>query len=288
MCVKGTKGMSVNSCINMSAYPEMIYRWCMSRILHYIIVLWLTFPSTLVLIPKYDYSDAYRQVAHSATAVAQTISTCNNYAYIYNRFTFGGYFSGIVTDLANKISQCKDWDPAKLRSPDQPVTPTPIRDLPEVPVATAWPMAVHIVPTTTTSPVDGFIDDLINVFLDLESNLACQPHTVPLAMYATSPPQAGDNLKPIIRQKILSIPKLLAEGLLAEHPIVLGWMLDTRRLLISLPDAKYQAWTESIKCILASAACTRDNLETLVGQLNHAAHIIPMARHFPSRVRQLM
>ena len=65
-------------------------------------------------------------------------------------------------------------------------------------------------------------------------------------------------------------------------------MLDTRRLLISLPDDKYQAWTESITSIVANAACTKDDLETLVGQLNHAAHIIPMARHFLSRVRHLM
>jgi hypothetical protein len=60
----------------------------MSRILHYIIVFRLAVPGTLVLIAKYDYSDAYRRVAHSATAVAQIISTCNDYAYIYNRLTF--------------------------------------------------------------------------------------------------------------------------------------------------------------------------------------------------------
>jgi hypothetical protein len=294
-CVKGNRGMSVNSRIDMSAYPEMIYGWCMSRILHYIIALRLAFPGTPVLIAKYDYSDAYRRVAHSATAVAQTISTCNDYAYIYNRLTFGGSpnpptwcnFSEIVTDLANEISQCKDWDPATLRSPDQPVTPTPIRDLPDVPVATARPMAVHK-PTTATSCVDGFIDDLINVFLDSAYNLSRQPHTVPLAMFLTSRPHAGEDLEPIIRRAILSIPKLLAEGSPAERQIVLGWMLDTRRLLISLPDDKYQAWTESIKSIVANAACTKDDLETLVGQLNHAAHIIPMARHFLSRVRHLM
>jgi hypothetical protein len=116
-CVKGTRGMSVNSRIDMTAYPEMIYRWCIPRILHYIIALWLAFPDTPVLIAKYDYSDAYRRVAHSATAVAQTISTCNDYAYIYNRLTFGGSpnpptwcnFSEIVTNLPNEISQCKDF-----------------------------------------------------------------------------------------------------------------------------------------------------------------------------------
>jgi hypothetical protein len=148
-------------------------------------------------------------------------------------------------------------------------------------------MAVHI-PTTATSRVDGFIDDLINVFLDSAYNLARQPQTVPLTMYVTRRPHAGDDLEPIIRRAILFIPKLLAEGLPAECRIVLGWMLDTRRILISLPDNKHQAWTESIKCIVASAACTRNVLKKLVGQLNHAAHIILVARHFLSRVRHLM
>jgi hypothetical protein len=116
-CVKGNWGLSINSRIDMSAYPEMIYGWCLSRIIHYIIALRLAFPDTPVLIAKYDYSNAYRRVAHSATAVEQTISMCNNLAYVYNRLTFGCSpnpptwcnFSEIVTDLANKISQCNDW-----------------------------------------------------------------------------------------------------------------------------------------------------------------------------------
>ena len=293
-CVKGDRGLSINSRIDMTAYPEMIYGWCMSRILHYIIALRLAFPNSRVLIAKYDYSDAYRRVAHSATAVAQTISTCDDLAYVYNRLTFGGSpnpptwcnFSEIVTDLANEISQCSHWDPASLRSPDQPVTPSPVREPPDVPVAKALPMALHI-PTTAESRVDGFIDDLINVFVDSEFNCARQPHTVPLAMYVTSRPHAGDEHEPIIRRAILSPTKLLAEGSPAERQIVLGWMIDTRRLRIALPEDKYSAWVESINDIVQSTSCTKDNLETLVGQLNHVAHIIPMARHFLSRIRQL-
>jgi hypothetical protein len=65
-------------------------------------------------------------------------------------------------------------------------------------------------------------------------------------------------------------------------------MLDTRHLIISLPEDKYKAWDDSVNNIIASAACARNNLETLVGQLNHAAHIIPMACHFMSRIHQLM
>jgi hypothetical protein len=107
-------------------------------------------------------------------------------------------------------------------------------------------------------------------------------------MFVTSHPHAGTTQEPIARRLILSIPKLLAEGSPAERQIVLGWMLDTQRLLISLPEDKYKAWVDSINKIVANATCTCDNLEMLVGQLNHAAHIIRMARHFLSRIRQLM
>ena len=42
------------------------------------------------------------------------------------------------------------------------------------------------------SRVDGFIDDLINVFADTPENCRMQPHVVPLAMHVTSrPPRRG-------------------------------------------------------------------------------------------------
>ena len=58
----------------MSMYPEMIYGWCLLRILHFISSLRWHRPSLRILIAKYDYSNAYRRIAHSANAAAQTIS----------------------------------------------------------------------------------------------------------------------------------------------------------------------------------------------------------------------
>jgi hypothetical protein len=73
---KTAKGLpvSVNSRIDMDAYPEMIFGWCLLRIIHLIISLRLHYPQTRILISKYDYSDAYRRMAHSASAAAQTIA----------------------------------------------------------------------------------------------------------------------------------------------------------------------------------------------------------------------
>ena len=66
----------------MHAYPAMIYGFCLLRLIHYIVALRLAFPDELILISKYDFSDAYRRIAHSALAAAQTILVVGEIAYI--------------------------------------------------------------------------------------------------------------------------------------------------------------------------------------------------------------
>ena len=73
-----------------------------------------------------------------------------------------------------------------------------------------------------------------------------------------------------------------------EQQIVLGWLLDTRRLLllVSLPSDKYSAWTETIAKVIKEKGCTKGDLDsTLEGQLNRVAYVIPLARHFLNRLR---
>jgi hypothetical protein len=283
--------MSINSRIDMDQYPEMVYGWALPRIIHFVVALRLAGPERTIFIAKYDYSDAYRRMAHSALAVVQTITTCLLLAFVYFRLTFGGSpnpptwcnFSEMVTDLANEISMCQDWDPEELRSPNQPVTPKPKRLASSIPHAPAREMAVFI-PPIESGKVDVFIDDLIDTYPDSPENLARKPHVVPLAMHVTSRPHAGVD-EPILRRAILSLPKLLAEGAPAEQQIVLGWMLDTRRLLVSLPDDKYIAWISEIKNFIRRKGGAKEELETLEGQLNHAAYVIPLARHFLTRIR---
>jgi hypothetical protein len=59
--------------IDMDAYPEMIYGWCLSHIIHFIVALCLCHPTKNIFIAKYDYLDAYRRIAHSALAAVQSI-----------------------------------------------------------------------------------------------------------------------------------------------------------------------------------------------------------------------
>jgi hypothetical protein len=49
----------VNNHINMEAYTEIIYGWCLTCIIHFIIALRLAHPQLPYFIVKYNYSDAY-------------------------------------------------------------------------------------------------------------------------------------------------------------------------------------------------------------------------------------
>jgi hypothetical protein len=83
-----------------------------------------------------------------------------------------------------------------------------------------------------------------------------------------------------LRQAILSLPKLLAEGSLAEQWIVLGWLLDACRLSAPLPDNERLTWILLVEQVIKSRGCVKgDLLDTLEGQLNHAARAILLARH---------
>jgi hypothetical protein len=117
--------LSINSRINMEQYPEMVCGWALPQITHFIVALRLAWPQRTIFFSKYDCSDACRRMAHSALAVAQTITTCLALAFVYFRMTFRGSpnpptwcnFSEMVADLANGIGLCKEWDPVKIRSP---------------------------------------------------------------------------------------------------------------------------------------------------------------------------
>jgi len=138
--------------------------------------------------------------------------------------------------------------------------------------------------TSTTARVDGFVDDLINVFLDTPENCARQPFVVPLAVHATSRPHTSSD-EPLPRRTILSSPKLQAAGTPDDIQLILGWLLRTRELLLSLPTDKYKAWRSDIESLISRCTTTSSELESLLGRLNHAAHIIPLARHFLNRIR---
>ena len=94
--------------------------------------------------------------------------------------------------------------------------------------------------------------------------------------------------EPLKRDDPLSLRKLEGEGQLAQQKTCLGWDINTQSLRVSLPEDKQTAWKNDIKEALASTKIKTDTLESLIGKLNHAAHVILPARYFLNRLRHLL
>ena len=188
------------------------------RCIHFIVALRLRFPDEPILISKYDLSDAYRRMAHEATAAVQTILVQGMIAYIFLRLSFGGSpnppcwcgFSEMLCDLANEITLIKEWDPGKLHSPLQPTAPTPIYEDKSVPFAEARKLAVEV-PRTSLGRGDCFIDDIVWVYLAQEEVIKRNTAAALLALHVSMRSIATDEPHP--RKETLSMEKLIAEGI---------------------------------------------------------------------------
>jgi hypothetical protein len=65
-----------------------------------------------------------------------------------------------------------------------------------------------------------------------------------------------------------------------EVKMILGWTLETRRLLLLLPTDKYEEWSSDIPKMIAKKSSRGGKLRNTVDRLNHVGYIIPVARHF--------
>jgi hypothetical protein len=73
---------SVNSRINLTRYPAMIYGWCLRRIIHFVVALRLAHPGQVILVAKIDFSDAYCRIFHAASAMVKSIIVAAGIAYL--------------------------------------------------------------------------------------------------------------------------------------------------------------------------------------------------------------
>ena len=81
--------------------------------------------------------------------------------------------------------------------------------------------------------------------------------------------------------------KLLAEAACEEIKIILGWVFDFGRLLVTLPENKSAAWSEAIREMIQHEVTAAKVLETNIGRLVHLGMILPAVHHFMSRLREL-
>ena len=285
------KNASINKRSDMEQYPDMVYGFCLIRTIHFVVALRQDFPNERILISKFDFSDAYRRISLSGLAVVQTILIVQSIAFLCLRLSFGGSvnpptwcsFSEMVTDLSNEIPLMTDWDPKETKSPFQKYVKDPTYLPDDIPLASAQSLAVKIF-TTALGRGDCFIDDIIKVMLDRKEIVSRHTNSATLAVHVSMRPNAGDK-EPIPRKDLLNLAKLIAEASPKEVQIVLGWLLDTRRLLLSLPDDKFLAWNQDLVDALQTSSVTRDVLESMIGRLTHASYVVPLSRHFLQRLR---
>lgn len=282
---------SINDRIDQDAYNELIYGFCLSRILHFMVALRLEFPNKTIFTAKFDYADAYRRLHHNGRTAMMQIIALGKMALIMLRLAFGGTpnpagwttISEMVTDLANEILIDTRWDPTKTYPPGRETVPPPIRNSKAKDIRPAREL-VYDIPTNVPARTDDFVDDLINTCIDDDKWLERSGKCIPLAVHVTSRPYEGDK-EPIKRRPNLSPEKLAAEGTHAEVQMVLGWELDGRALELRLPTDKFLAWSQDMKVATNQRKMTIKALESLLGRLNHAAFTLPLSRHFLSRLR---
>jgi hypothetical protein len=224
----------------------------------------------------------------SATAY-ESLTMFDNYLLVASRMTFcgspnpslWGVISETTTDLCNSLLGNSHWDHDSLydKSSDKLESPLPLSE--NIPFQSAKELAVHLHPNDG-GKVDIFIDDSIGVAPDLGNVPNRVIRAIPLAIRTLARPSSHQDFIP--RKDIISLKKLKAEGRLEETKIVLGWLINTRSLLISLPDHKCHAWLRDIDAMLSAEKSSYQLLETLLGRLNHAACIFLPMRHFLGRL----
>jgi hypothetical protein len=293
---------SVNQRVVKAALSACKYGFTLPRLLHIIIALRTLFPTVALLLTKWDFKSAYRRLHFGAHSALQSVVTTTGLspvpiALASLRATFGGspcpnLFSEIsesITDLANALVRCSRWDPTSLSPLHANLVGTPIRSDPAVPLAPARMMSVDPKVDAFGSN-DVFIDDIVGVFPDLSVSHTNRCTLSPLlALEIAGRPLLSLEGEKLPRDEILALAKAMAEGTPAEAQIILGWLIDTRHLLMSLPANKYTAWTSDITAVLALSTANRHVphavLKTLLGRLQHTAAILVEGNHFLNRIR---
>ena len=86
---------------------------------------------------------------------------------------------------------------------------------------------------------------------------------------------------------MIALDKCIAEGAPKEVHVCLGWTMDTRRLLVSLPFHKFKAWDGEIEQVLERSSISHEGLKSIIGKLENVILIVKMGRHFMNHLYAL-
>jgi hypothetical protein len=305
---------SVNSRVRKEKLARCMYGTALRRFIHAIVHYRRRFGEVPLLMAKFDLKSAYRRAHFSGVSALQSIATSvglsesdeghqgevdcrgrEELAFVSLRFTFGGAsnpsefstISEVIADLANTMAQHENWNPTKLQSEFITLT----GDKPKLSVATTpFAIARELLVDRELSEfgmTDAYIDDIFTVFpLLSDEHFQRGRNAAPLAIDVFGRPVVEND--PLPRDPMVATKKVMAEGTPTESLTVLGWEIDTRRLLIRLPEKKALEWDRDLKFLIKQAnkgwPIGIKRLETIQGRNVNVATIVPGAMHFQSRM----
>jgi hypothetical protein len=287
---------SVNLRTDTSQLQQCKFGKCLLRLINWAVSARKKYPNRRIMAKKDDFKSAYRRLhLHSETALRATTQLPElELALISLQLTFGGapgpyewsVISETVCDLTTAIKHNDNWDPLTLFGINQHLVPPQNFLDDSIPFAKGLDLIVEIDidPRGTT---DVYIDDLISLAVDVEgTNNIVRCDRAPLLAFDTCSHPLHDN-EPIPRETMEARNKLKSEALLKEQKIILGWLINFRRLLIHLHKNKYVAWSEAIQKMISVKVSMAKEIETNIGCLVHLGLAIPFVHHFMSRLRDL-
>ena len=119
------------------------------------------------------------------------------------------------------------------------------------------------VPVDMHGKADCYVDYISAICLDLDNNIERCHHTVPFGIdFMACPVESAEHLP---YDDLLAIKKLLGEGQLSECKVFTGWLIDTRRIMVSLPLGKFSVWSHSIQTVFKNFSSCQQDLAKLVG-----------------------
>ena len=143
-------------------------------------------------------------------------------------------FTDVITDTINDLLNDKNWNSTTNFSNTFYDIPEPAALSDTIKFSQSRSMSVDV-PLDVCGKADVFIDDVISCAVDIDMNLdriSKAPSTVIDAVT-----RKGLSVG-VQRDHMIEKSKIIAEGAAEETKIILGWLFDTRRLKISLPNHK--------------------------------------------------
>ncbi len=228
---------SLNNRMRMREVNPIVFGWCLSRLLHYIVDLRRRQPCTKIFLMKTDWNRAFQRGHLSAPDAAASSCLATPETFLLSlRMTFGGRANPIsewsnisesACDLVNALQTLPNFHPESYLH----LIPTKSPLDEDIPFKQAGHLLVNI-EENDCGKSDIYLDDNIGIAPDLRDNVRRLSIIMPLVICLLGRPLHAS--EPIIQKWLLSLSKFAAEGRPEEIKIVLGWSLDTRQLLISL------------------------------------------------------